>query len=256
MRSQKKFTALIAVAAMMAATSSASASVNFTTLQLNGGAIATTNDLNLGNGNGWEAMSAFFVNPISSTSNFSGSFDFTLNNSGFYPQADGISFLIQNDLAGKAAVGGLGGDIGAAGIQNAVGIGFQSWTNNHATIFTTASGPYGGTQSTGNFNLGDQNDSVSVSFAYSAAKGILSYTATNSSTAQSISDSYAADLAGLGPSVYIGFTGGSGGSYAHQDVTNFNFAAPELSTWVMMALGFAGLGFAGFRARRSAISIA
>ena len=31
---------------------------------------------------------------------------------------------------------------------------------------------------------------------------------------------------------------------------------PEASTWAMMGLGFAGLGFAGFRARRSAISIA
>ncbi len=29
---------------------------------------------------------------------------------------------------------------------------------------------------------------------------------------------------------------------------------PEASTWAMMALGFAGLGFAGFRARRSAVA--
>ncbi|HEY1864000.1 MAG TPA: PEP-CTERM sorting domain-containing protein [Roseiarcus sp.] len=33
-------------------------------------------------------------------------------------------------------------------------------------------------------------------------------------------------------------------------------AVPEPSTWVMMALGFAGLAFAGYRARRSAIAIA
>jgi hypothetical protein len=34
-------------------------------------------------------------------------------------------------------------------------------------------------------------------------------------------------------------------------------AAPEPSTWVMMLLGFAGLGYAGMRnRRRSAISIA
>ena len=34
-------------------------------------------------------------------------------------------------------------------------------------------------------------------------------------------------------------------------------AAPEASTWAMMFLGFAGLGYAGFhRGRRDAISIA
>ena len=32
--------------------------------------------------------------------------------------------------------------------------------------------------------------------------------------------------------------------------------APEASTWAMMVLGFAGLGFAGFRARRAAAAIA
>ena len=31
---------------------------------------------------------------------------------------------------------------------------------------------------------------------------------------------------------------------------------PEPATWVMMTLGFAGLGFAGFRARRTAVSVA
>jgi fibro-slime domain-containing protein len=31
---------------------------------------------------------------------------------------------------------------------------------------------------------------------------------------------------------------------------------PEVSTWAMMALGFAGLGFAGYRARRSSVSTA
>jgi hypothetical protein len=33
-------------------------------------------------------------------------------------------------------------------------------------------------------------------------------------------------------------------------------AVPEPSTWAMMALGFAGLGLAGYRARRAATSIA
>jgi hypothetical protein len=33
-------------------------------------------------------------------------------------------------------------------------------------------------------------------------------------------------------------------------------AIPELSTWMMMALGFAGLGFAGWRSRHKSVSFA
>jgi hypothetical protein len=43
------------------------------------------------------------------------------------------------------------------------------------------------------------------------------------------------------------------------DYTSANglmFAAPEPSTWTMMVLGFAGLGFAGYRASRKAVAIA
>ena len=37
--------------------------------------------------------------------------------------------------------------------------------------------------------------------------------------------------------------------------TEIKLAVPEPSTWAMMLLGFAGLGYAGFRKARSAISI-
>jgi hypothetical protein len=33
-------------------------------------------------------------------------------------------------------------------------------------------------------------------------------------------------------------------------------AIPEPSTWAMMLLGFAGLGYAGYRGRRSAVAVA
>jgi PEP-CTERM motif len=39
-------------------------------------------------------------------------------------------------------------------------------------------------------------------------------------------------------------------------VTGDVTAVPEASTWAMMLLGFAGLGYAGFRSRKAAISIA
>ena len=37
---------------------------------------------------------------------------------------------------------------------------------------------------------------------------------------------------------------------------SYNTAVPELGTWAMVMLGFAGLGFAGYRGSRKAASIA
>jgi PEP-CTERM motif len=42
------------------------------------------------------------------------------------------------------------------------------------------------------------------------------------------------------------------GGYGDFDITVTVVAAPEPSTWAMMLLGFAGLGFAGYRQRRTA----
>ena len=244
---------LVAVAALSfgAAVSSASATttVDFTTLQLNGSARAAANDLNLVDGNGGEASTAFITTPIDSRSSFTSSFNFTLVGNGFNPQADGVAFLIQADPAGAIALGTGGGGIGATGIANAVGIGFQSWDNNHATIFTND--VYGGTQPTGNFNLGDQDDNVSVSLQY--VGHVLSYTATNASTGATVGDSLAIDLTTLGPKVYLGFAGGSGLSYSFEDVHDWNLSVspvPEPASWAMMLTGFLGLGAMMRSARR------
>jgi hypothetical protein len=48
-----------------------------------------------------------------------------------------------------------------------------------------------------------------------------------------------------------------GGGFVSLYAADLSIAAvPEPATWSMMMLGFAGLGFAAFRARRSAVSIA
>ena len=104
---------------------------------------------------------------------------------------------------------------------------------------------------TGNFNLGDQDDNVSVSLQY--VGHVLSYTATNASTGATVSDSFAIDLTTLGPRVYLGFAGGSGLSYAFEDVHDWNLsvaAVPEPDTWAMMLIGFLGLGGVMRMARR------
>ncbi len=45
-------------------------------------------------------------------------------------------------------------------------------------------------------------------------------------------------------------------AYANLSMTGITTDVPEPATWAMMVLGFAGLGYAGFRSRKTAISIA
>jgi hypothetical protein len=41
-----------------------------------------------------------------------------------------------------------------------------------------------------------------------------------------------------------------------QSFASINVAIPEISTWAMLLLGFAGLGYAGYRKSRATVSIA
>src|SRR5262249_41914152 len=84
---------------VLGATAASSTTIDFTTLQLNGNAAATANNLSLTDGGGGKASSAFIKTPISSSANFTSTFDFTMN-PGSHPQADGLTFIIQNAGAG------------------------------------------------------------------------------------------------------------------------------------------------------------
>jgi hypothetical protein len=59
-------------------------------------------------------------------------------------------------------------------------------------------------------------------------------------------------FSGVAESVLFIDTSGAGAL----GIDDLALGTPESSTWAMMALGFAGLGFAGSRARRSAAVVA
>lgn len=282
-----------AAALLVSASGARAATIDLSTLQLNGMASATANDLNLNQGTVRGASSGFLTSTFSSGDAFSGSFDISLvdigsigaatdpdgvpvldgngDPAGYGHQADGVAFLIQNDPNGASALGGGGGGIGADGIGNSVGIGFQSWDNNHATIFLggetcdipagTFSNAYCGSGALGNFSLGDNlANHIHVTFGYSG--GVLSFTALNSDTAQSTTQSRAVDLTTFGPQLYFGFTGATGLGYAAQDVSNFELTVrpagpgvPEPATWALMLMGFGGLGYV-IRRRRATMAFA
>ena len=246
-----------AATALLSPLTAHSAAIDLSQLTLNGGATATASKLTLVDGQNNMATSAFMA-AIPTPSQFSGSFDFTLSQYKWYSTpSDGLSFMIQNDPRGAEAGGNTsngGGSIGTYGIQNAVGIGFQSYINNHATIFSSSNSPYSGTQPLGNFNLGSQPvDTVHVAFNY--ANDNLSYSAFNNSTGQYVKGSIIFDIGQLGPEVFIGFTGGSGAWTSVETVSNFQISTvagvPEPATWAMMGLGFVGLGFLGYRRNKT-----
>ena len=285
-----RFLICAGVATLTVSASAANAAIDLSTLHQNGLATATANDLSLTKGTARGAGSAFLTTAISSSSNFSGSFDISLidtgsigaatdpdgnpvldgngNPAGYGLQADGVTFLIQNSVAGTSALGGGGGGIGADGIDNSVGLGFQSWDNNHATVFAGTdtcdihndgnifSSTYCGSGALENFGLGT-NPANHIHVVFDYTNGVLGFSAFNSDTGQNIFQSRALDISALGPSVYLGFTGGTGLAYADQDISNFELnvaGVPEPATWAMMLTGFGGLGAMLRRRRRSALA--
>jgi hypothetical protein len=58
-----------------------------------------------------------------------------------------------------------------------------------------------------------------------------------------------------GPGVY-GVVVWADGAGDYTSASGLSLAAPEPSTWAMMVLGFAGLGFAGYRKSRKAVAVA
>ena len=265
MQIQRLLAAASAATCLFVAPAANAAIVDFTTLILNGSATATPSVLTLteganladpddvGSNIGYQA-SAFLGTAFSTIDGFSTSFTFSLTNTGFDPLADGISFIIQNDPNGTAALGGGGAGIGADGISNSAGVAFQSWDNNHATIFTN--GNVSGGLPLGNFDLGQQDDVVNVTVDYAARR--LSFTATNLSTGQIVSQSRYLNLETLGSEAYIGFTGATGLSHSLQEISNWEFsvqdgagtAVPEPGAWALMIGGF-GLAGATLRRRRA-----
>jgi Bacterial lectin/PEP-CTERM motif len=203
----------------------------------------TTNQLN-------QAASAFFNTPQNITA-FTA--DFTYQASG-NRQADGVTFVMQNDSRGLNALGGAGhglgygvGDGGTA-IGNSVAFALDIFQGVIGLATNGSDPPTSNPRSTSPITLGS-GDPIQVHLVYNGS--ILSETLKDLTTLGQFSSTDSVNIpsfVGNGTAL-VGFTGATGDDTSTQTLQDFTFTAvPEPDTWLMLAIGSAIL----IRRRRSA----
>jgi hypothetical protein len=234
------------------------ATVDLTAMQLNGTAsldgseIVLTPALNSQNG------SAFTTSAVALGANtaFSASFELSITDPGF-SGADGLVFVMQNNA--PTATGTGGGGIGYLGIDNSIGIEFDTYNNgtidngseNHVGINVN-----GSTNSVAlaspTFDL--DNSSIFAWVDFDGSTLSVSVNNTNSKPGSALL-SYATDLSALGGQAFLGFTGSTGSANAEHRVVSFDFAvaAPAVplpaAGWMLLA-GVGGLAALRRKARK------
>ena len=198
----------------------------FTTpdLTFNGSTTLNGTRLRLTDGNGEEAASAFFNTPVNSQF-FTSDFTFQLTNA----QADGFTICIQNQ--GPTALGAAGGDLGyggSPGIESSVAIKFDLYDNagegtNSTGIFTDGQDPYVPaidlTASGIDLHSGDV---LRARLEYYDPFLTLEIVDTTTST-DYFTTQFTIDIPGTtgGETAYAGFTGGTGGETAIQEILSW-----------------------------------
>jgi|GEM_PF-2645669 len=214
------------------ALTSAAGTVGFTGYTLNSnGALPTLNGTNdtlflTDENGGGQARSSFSPNLVSIANGFTANFVYQ---AGGNRAADGIAFTIQNSATGSAALGGAGGGLGYQGITNSGALEFNLYTGGGNPVGTAlgaggaAPSGYTGTPSV-NFSNGNP---IGVKVVYDNTAKTLTETLTdlvsNSVYTQVFTGADLVAALGGGTSGYIGFTGGTGGATATQQISGYEF---------------------------------
>jgi hypothetical protein len=195
-----------------------------TGLQLNGSTTLNGTRLRLTDGNTSEASSVFYTTPVNVQS-FITNFSFQMTSA----TADGMTFVIQNGAA--TALGGIGGSLGYSGIKQSVAVKFDFYSNAGE-----------GTDSTGMYTNGvtptlpavdmtssgvtlRSGDVMNVQLSYNGTT--LTLTIKNASILEeSFTTSWTVDIPTTvrGNTALVGFTAGSGGRTAIQDILSWTYS--------------------------------
>jgi hypothetical protein len=197
-----------------------------------------------------EAGSAWYSTAVS-VQKFSTTFTFNEAQA----QADGMCFVIQNNLA--TALGGNGGYLGYQGIGNSVAVKFDIYNNagegaDSTGLFTGGVSPY--TPATDLSSSGitlSSGDTMKVTLSYDGTT--LTETILDTVTNATKTLTYTVNIpAAVGSSTaFVGFTGGTGGLTATQTVTSWSYSTsssggttPPPAGSISYTSGFASAGTA------------
>jgi Legume lectin domain/Chitobiase/beta-hexosaminidase C-terminal domain len=193
-------------------------------MRFNGSAALSNGLVQLTNGGSSQAGSAWFNTTVNITQ-FTNDFAFQLVN----PNADGITFTIQN--AGLSALGNTGGSLGYAGIGNSVAVKFDLYNNSGEGIDSTGLYQNGAMPATPASDLSSSGinlhsgDKFSVHMTYNGAT--LSMTITDGSTGAVYNTSWSINIPQVigSNTAYVGFTAGTGGLTATQNIQTWSFVS-------------------------------
>jgi hypothetical protein len=193
-------------------------------IRFNGSAALNNGLLQLTNGGSSEAGSAWFNSTVNITQ-FTNDFAFQLVN----PNADSITFTIQN--AGLTALGNSGGSLGYSGISNSISVKFDLYNNNGEGVDSTGLYQNGALPTTPASDLSGaginlhSGDKFSVHMTYNGTT--LAMSITNGTTGAVYNTSWSINIPqAIGSNTaYVGFTGGTGGLTATQNIQTWSFVS-------------------------------
>jgi Bacterial lectin/Immunoglobulin I-set domain len=171
---------------------------------------------------GGSARSFFFDSPMYIGA-FQASFTYWDTTGG---GADGITFCLQNDPRGPAALGGTGGQLGVSGITPSAELTFNIYSGSPGGVgisFATGGGNGSPYSAPGSVNIAS-GDPILVTVLYENGVARLTLNDTNANT----SFSTALPIGNLpallgGQTAYVGFTGADGGVSSIQTITDFSY---------------------------------
>jgi len=220
-------------------------------LTLNGSAKLSGTSVQLTDGNGGEAGSAFY-NSLVSVANFTTDFSFQLTS----PSGDGITFAIQG--VGPTALGPSGGGLGygsatvggTGGISNSVAVKFDLYNNNGEGTDSTGLYTNGASPTTPAIDMTNSGvnlhsgDVFSVHITYNGTA--LTMTITDASNpSETFTTSWTVNIPSVvgSSSAYVGFTGATGSETAVQDILTWTYVAssnsqPGVATVSPTVIGF------------------